>query len=101
VKVTVAYAAPGVEAVGPVELPARATVADAVRESGLATRIALPEQLSYAIHGQRAQPDTLLAEGDRVEILRPLVVDPKASRRARAADRPLPPTRNPKRRGGD
>ena len=98
-KVTVVYAAPGVEAVQPVEVPAGATVGDAVARSGLAHRLALPRIVSYAIHGQRARPETALADGDRVEILRPLVADAKAVRRARAAEYPLPATRNVKRRG--
>ena len=96
-RVTVVYAAPGIEAVELLELPAGATVDDAVARSRLAGRLALPPVMSYAIHGQRARPDTPLADGDRVEILRPLVADAKAVRRARAADHPLPLTRKAKR----
>jgi putative ubiquitin-RnfH superfamily antitoxin RatB of RatAB toxin-antitoxin module len=36
------------------------------------------------IHGRRVPLDTRLADGDRVEILRPLAADPKAARRLRA-----------------
>jgi len=100
VKVSVAYAAPGVEAIERLDLPVGATVADAVARSGFGARLALPAAVSYAIHGQRARADTPLADGDRVEILRPLVADAKAVRRARAAGHPLPPTRKAKRRGG-
>ena len=96
-KVTVAYAAPGVEAIAALDLPAGATVGDAVAQSGLLSRPGMPPSVSYAIHGQRAQADTPLAEGDRVELLRPLVADPKAARRARAAGHPLPTTRKIKR----
>ena len=97
-KVTVVYAAPGIEIIETLDLPAGATVEDAVVRSGLLTRLAMPAAISYAIHGQRARAETPLADGDRVEILRPLVADPKAVRRARAADHPLPPTRKVKRR---
>lgn len=97
-KVTVAYAAPGVEAMEALELAEGATVADALARSGLPGRFAFPSSISFAIHGQRARPDTPLADGDRVEILRPLVADPKVVRRARAADHPLPPTRKVKKR---
>jgi uncharacterized protein len=100
VKVIVVYAAPGVEAIAPLDVPAGATVADAVARSGLLSQPGMPPDMSYAIHGQRARPDTPLAEGDRVELLRPLVADAKAVRRARAADHPLPPTRKVKRRPG-
>ena len=91
------YAAPGIEAIEPLDLPPGATVADAVGRTGLPQRFALPGTVSYAIHGQRARPDTLLADGDRVEILRPLIADAKDVRRARAAGHPLAPTRKVKR----
>jgi uncharacterized protein len=97
-RVTVAYAAPGIEAVEPVAVHAGATVADAVAASGFVARFALAETISYAIHGQRARPETPLADGDRIELVRPLVADAKAVRRARAAGAPLPPTRKVKRR---
>jgi len=96
--VTVAYAAPGVEAIVPVALPAGATIADAVAASGLVARLSLAATIAYAIHGQRAAPDTPLAEGDRVELTRPLVADAKAVRIARAAGKPLPPSRKVKPR---
>jgi putative ubiquitin-RnfH superfamily antitoxin RatB of RatAB toxin-antitoxin module len=89
-KVTVAFAAPGIEVVEPVDLPDGATLGDAVERSGLLARLASPATPSFASHGQRARADTPLADGDRVEILRPLVADAKAIRRARAAHHPLP-----------
>lgn len=97
-EVTVAYAAPGVEALVAVSVPAGATVADVVAASGIAQRVALPAHLAYAIHGQRVAPDVPVAPGDRVEITRPLVADAKAVRRARAAGHPLPRTPKAKRR---
>ena len=39
------------------------------------------------IFGQRCEPQTVLFDGDRVEIYRALVFDPKESRRRRAAHR--------------
>jgi hypothetical protein len=36
------------------------------------------------IFGLKASPDRVLREGDRVEIYRPLIADPKESRRQRA-----------------
>ena len=89
--VTVAYAAPGVEAIVRLALPAGATVAQAVAASGLCDRLGLGrEVIGYAIHGQRADGDTPLADGDRIELTRPLVADPKQVRRLRAKDRPSP-----------
>jgi putative ubiquitin-RnfH superfamily antitoxin RatB of RatAB toxin-antitoxin module len=88
--VTVAYAAPGVEALVPMVLQAPASVADAVLRSRIVQRHGLdPATLGYAIYGQRADATTPLADGDRVEITRPLVVDPKAARVERARSRAM------------
>jgi uncharacterized protein len=66
-----------------VEIPPGATVVEAVAASGLET----PEVSGYAIFGERAEAATPLRDGDRVELLRPLEVDPKQARRLRAAAR--------------
>lgn len=66
-----------------VDLPPGATLAQALAASGLdAAGIA-----GYAIFGQRVDAGTPLSDGDRVELLRPLEVDPKQARRLRAAAR--------------
>lgn len=57
-----------------------ATVADAVAASGLP----MDGIAGFAVHGVRAEPGTALHDGDRVELLRPLQVDPKDARRRRA-----------------
>lgn len=85
--VTVAYAAPDVEALVAVTLPAGATVDDAIRQSGIVTRLALDfARIETAVFGQRVRRDTPLAHGDRVELTRPLIADPKRVRRKRAAN---------------
>ena len=68
------------------ELPAPATALDAIRASGLFERhpeLALGEPL-IGIWGRACAPETLLAEGDRVEVYRPLTMDPNEARRLRA-----------------
>jgi len=62
------------------ELPAGARVADAVRLSGLDA----PELAGTAVHGERVTPEHVLHDGDRLELLRALVIDPKQARRRRA-----------------
>ncbi|MBN6148777.1 RnfH family protein [Xanthomonas sp. AmX2] len=65
-------------------LPAGATVADAVAAA------ALPEasvDMPCAVHGIVAAPGQALRDGDRVELLRPLLADPKDARRRRAKPR--------------
>jgi uncharacterized protein len=68
----------------PLELEAPATVADALRASGLTQRHGLQgAELRVGIWG-RAQPlDAPLRTHDRVEIYRALQVDPKEARRVR------------------
>jgi len=89
--VTVAYAAPDVEALVVVTLSAGATVNDAVAQSGIVARLELDSAgLAFAVYGQRVHGETPLANGDRIELTRPLVADPKRVRRKRAADHPMP-----------
>lgn len=66
------------------DLPEGATVADALAAA------ALPEatpDMSCAVYGEVAAPTRLLQDGDRVELLRPLLIDPKDARRRRAKPR--------------
>ena len=83
--VHVVWATPDVQDIVPVELSPDASVADAVRHSGLVAHYGLdPASLRYARFGARIDPGARLADGDRVEIVRGLVADPKAARAARA-----------------
>jgi len=41
------------------------------------------------LHGVRTDWDAAVRDGDRIELLRPLVADPKDARRRRAALKPL------------
>ena len=43
-----------------------------------------PDKSILTIHGQQVAPDARVVEGDRIEILSPLVMDPKEARRQRA-----------------
>lgn len=64
-------------------LPAGATLAQALAVSGIPQRHALPEVPDAGIHGRAQPPHTVLRAGDRVEVYRPLSVDPKEARRLR------------------
>jgi putative ubiquitin-RnfH superfamily antitoxin RatB of RatAB toxin-antitoxin module len=66
-------------------LPSGATVEQALRSSGLLERHALqpPERLSVGVWGKRKALGDVLRDCDRVEIYRPLLVDPKEARRQR------------------
>jgi uncharacterized protein len=85
VNVTVVWATPHLQDVVTVELAPGATVAEAVRRSGFIAHYALdPATLRFARHGARAAADARLADGDRVEITRALLLDPKVARARRA-----------------
>jgi len=66
-------------------LPAGATAADALRASGFGPLLGadLLDRLSLGLWGRACAPDTVLRDQDRLELLRPLVVDPKEARRLR------------------
>jgi uncharacterized protein len=67
-------------------LPAGSTVIQAVEQSGILQE--LPEvafdPAHLGIFSRRVAPDDVLQDGDRVEIYRPLTLDPKDARRRRA-----------------
>lgn len=67
-------------------LPAGATVDDALERSRI--RAARPDveirDERLGVFGRRASRGTLLRDGDRVEIYRPLRIDPREARRRRA-----------------
>lgn len=66
------------------ELPEGSTVHDALAQ--VRTDV---EDVAVAVHGARVTLQTALRDGDRVELLRPLIADPKEARRRRAQERPL------------
>ena len=75
---------PGVCERVPLELPDGTCVRDAVVASGLCPRHGLlAESIEVGIWGRRQPPETILREHDRVELYRPLRVDPKEARRLR------------------
>lgn len=65
-------------------LASGATVADALQASGLLARHGLTlDALAVGVWGRACALDLRLRERDRVEIYRPLQVDPKEARRQR------------------
>lgn len=85
-KVQVCYALPDDGFLVDLVLPDGATLAQAVRESGVLQRYPDidPEAQKLGIFGKIKPADTVLRDGDRVEIYRPLQADPKETRRRRA-----------------
>lgn len=84
-KVTVVYCAPGVEDLSEVRLPLGTTVHDAISAAKVHTRRPELKDFDVGVWGRRCSINDPLADGDRVEIYRPLTIDPKEGRRVRAA----------------
>lgn len=86
IRVEVAYARPDQQLILTVDVPASATVEEAIQHSGIRNRF--PEidlaQNKVGIFGKATTLKNGLRAGDRVEIYRPLIADPKESRRQRA-----------------
>lgn len=87
IAIEVAYAEPRQQVIVPLRVPAGIDAGEAVRQSGLLERFPHIDasSLSVGIFGVRVSLHATLAPGDRVEIYRPLQVDPKQARRDRAA----------------
>lgn len=85
--VEVAYALPDKQAIIALEVASGTTVLEAARQSGVTEQfegIDL-DNARYGIFGKLVAPKQVLREGDRVEIYRPLIADPKEVRKERAA----------------
>jgi uncharacterized protein len=85
--VEVVYALPGAADAVKLALPSGATALDAVRASGLLERHPEIDFTRYriGIYGRVVQANAVLSDGDRVEVYRALVADPKEARRRRAS----------------
>ena len=86
IRVEVAYARPDQQIIIPVELPAGATLEQAIIQSRMLEQF--PEldlkTAKVGVFGKLGKLSATLRNGDRVEIYRPLIADPKELRRQRA-----------------
>jgi uncharacterized protein len=78
-RVAVVLALAGRQEVVRLQLAEGATAGDAVRASGIAA-----DGLAIGIGGKRVPAGTILRDGDRLDLLRPLAVEPNEARRRRA-----------------
>jgi len=88
IPVEVAYATPQRQLILEVRIPPGSEARDAVMASDIERYFPGldKEHADLAIWGKLARPGQKLEPGDRVEILRPLIADPKEVRRKRAAE---------------
>jgi len=87
VQVYVSYATPADEFIHPMRVAPGTTVGQAIEASGVLARFPVINLVTQpvGIYGKKKTLETVLRERDRIEIYRPLVADPKDSRRKRAA----------------
>jgi uncharacterized protein len=90
---TVAFALPARQYLWAVDLPAAATVADLLEQArlqaaarGEAAQVPWDSEL-LGIFGEPCRREDVPRDGDRVELYRALINDPRASRRARVGRR--------------
>jgi hypothetical protein len=88
-RIEVAYAKPREQIIVALDVGEGTTAEAAIRQSGVLQRF--PEidlaQNKIGIFSKLCTLSQVLREGDRVEIYRPLLADPKEARRNRAAKR--------------
>ena len=87
ISIEVACALPDRQVVEALHVPVGCTAREAVQHSGIASAFPLLDiaQMTLGIYSRIVSDDYVLAEGDRVELYRPLLLDPKEARRQRAA----------------
>jgi hypothetical protein len=88
IEVEVAYARPDEQVILALKVPPGATIEEAIRLSTVLERF--PEidlaTSKVGVFGKVGRLDQELVDGDRVEIYRPLIADPKEARKQRAAE---------------
>jgi putative ubiquitin-RnfH superfamily antitoxin RatB of RatAB toxin-antitoxin module len=86
IRVEVAYARPDSQRIVTLEVEAGSTIEKVIQHSGilkLFPEIDLARQ-KVGIFSKPRDLSDLVNDGDRIEIYRPLIIDPKEARRARA-----------------
>lgn len=85
-RIEVAYALTHEQLLIALEVEEGTTIGEAIARSGIPGRFPglRLARGSVGIFGRPVELDAVVRDGDRVEIYRPLIVDPKEARRARA-----------------
>ncbi len=85
--IEIAYATPERQKIIECEVEPGTSPRDAVLQSDIKQHFPEidPESCDIGVYGKPVRPDYELVDGDRIEIYRPLIADPKEIRRQRAA----------------
>ena len=86
IRIEIAYARPDKQAILTLTVAAGTNVAEAIEQSAISDEfpdISI-DPAAVGIFSRKVPMDQVLREGDRIEIYRPLIADPKEARRQRA-----------------
>lgn len=88
INIEVAYALPDKQSVISLQVGPGTTVEQAIRLSGILEQFPQIDMANnkFGIFGKLKKADERVREGERVEIYRPLIADPKVVRKQRAAE---------------
>jgi len=86
-RVEVVFATATTQEISRLEVPEGCTVEQAIRQSGLEPALTGEGAHRVGVFGRLCAPSDHLADGDRIEIYRELLADPKTTRRRRAAQK--------------
>lgn len=88
IRVEVVFATPDKQFLQVCSIPCKSSVSDAIESSQVQQQFPQHDFKTYAvgIWGRVVAPADIVQEGDRIEIYRPLSIDPRDARRQQAAD---------------
>lgn len=86
-RVEVVFATAAEQAIRRLEVPEGSTLEQAICQSGLELRPQRDGLIRVGVFGRLRALSDLVSDGDRIEIYRELLADPKATRRRRAAQK--------------
>lgn len=88
-RIELVYALPDEQNLETLEVADDCTIAQAISQSGILQRYPMleTEEFKVGIFSKIVELDHILKAGDRIEIYRDLVIDPKEARRLRAKKR--------------
>lgn len=87
IEIEVVYGLPHKQVLLALPVPKGSTIEEAIKLSGIVTHFPeiVPSEAVVGIFSRPEKLQTVLKAGDRVEIYRPLIADPKEMRKLRAA----------------
>ena len=88
-RVEVAYALAKEQLILPVDVPVNVTIEDAIVQSGITKKFPDIDEsnMRVGVFGNEKKLSDTLRAGDRVEIYRALIIDPKQARKNRLANK--------------